>query len=610
MTNNFKGFNISDIKVPIGNYNDPEYPRLCIDLNNMKITQDSPATSFILPNTIRFYIAFDNFGNPYAHQKPPQFDSYRFLATIPTNGLNLLTAYAKQIRLAYEDIIRNTNFTNVIRSPPKPFTIPESKGLHTDTINKNNRILEKLKSAKEPVKKEATVLPNNGKEKADNGIIDNFNIDQIGIGGLSEQLKTIFQNVFASRILSKDAKKMDISPVRGILLYGPPGCGKTLIARNISKLIKAKSYKYVSGPEIKNQYVGRSEENIRKLFKEAEDDRDNNIPGIHVIVFDEFDSIAENRDNFENKSSGVDKSIVNQLLTKIDGVDSLDNILLIALTNRKNSLDPALLRPGRFETHIEITLPDYEGRKEIFNIYLKKLADNNYLDNDINVEQLAEMTSSYSGAEIRSIINSAGNKKLSSKIDLDTFSINNTEIKLKNSDFIEIINETVPQMAESLTQINNISLDIIKENETELVNNITQEIKLFLSVENKDSLVKNYLINGKTSSINRITASITKRLLQDINYTSFITPEYYMQKGKTLWKLFEITKSFDNSLFIVNSFDTIMGYDSKSLDELKIILNSIVPPNRHVIVIVTSSDKSLGNLKKLKGDFSSIYNIE
>ena len=148
--------------------------------------------------------------------------------------------------------------------------------------------------------------------------------------------------------------------VKGILLYGPPGTGKTLIARQLSKAldIDEKNYKKVDGPEIFNKYVGESENNIRKLFEKAKSDEKALGPKspLHVVVFDEIDAVCKQRGMYEN-SSQTNDAVVNQLLSIIDGVDALNNILVIGMTNRKDLLDEAILRPGRFEVHIEVKLP-------------------------------------------------------------------------------------------------------------------------------------------------------------------------------------------------------------------------------------------------------------
>lgn len=154
------------------------------------------------------------------------------------------------------------------------------------------------------------------------------------------------------------------------MLFGPPGTGKTLIARQIGQMLNAKEPKIVNGPEILNKFVGASEENIRKLFKDAEveykargDDSE-----LHIIIFDEIDAICKQRGS-KNDGTGVGDSIVNQLLSKLDGVEQLNNILVIGMTNRLDMIDEALIRPGRLEVHMEIGLPDEKGRLQIFKIH-------------------------------------------------------------------------------------------------------------------------------------------------------------------------------------------------------------------------------------------------
>ena len=196
--------------------------------------------------------------------------------------------------------------------------------------------------------------------------------EKLGIGGLDKEFTKLFRRAFASRIFPPEvASKLGIKHVRGLMLYGPPGCGKTLIARQISKVLQgedsdtAREPKIVSGPEVLNKYVGGSEEKIRELFKEAEEEQA--IAGddseLHVIIFDEIDAICKQRGSTRD-GTGVGDSVVNQLLSKIDGVNSLNNILLIGMTNRLDMIDSALLRPGRFEVHIEIGLPDEVSQAE------------------------------------------------------------------------------------------------------------------------------------------------------------------------------------------------------------------------------------------------------
>lgn len=160
--------------------------------------------------------------------------------------------------------------------------------------------------------------------------------------------------------------KYGIKHVKGMLLYGPPGTGKTLIAGTIAKALNCKEPKIVNGPEIFDKYVGEGERKIRELFEDAERDWADKKDDLHVIIFDEIDAICKKRSSGGGAGSESSASIVNQLLTKLDGVDSGDNILVIGMTNRKELLDEAIIRPGRLEIHLEIGLPNEHGRKQIF----------------------------------------------------------------------------------------------------------------------------------------------------------------------------------------------------------------------------------------------------
>lgn len=174
-------------------------------------------------------------------------------------------------------------------------------------------------------------------------------MESLGIGGLDEELTNLFRRAFASRRLPHTIiEKYGIKHVKGILLYGPPGTGKTLIARQLAKSLKAKTLNIVNGPEVFSKYVGESEENVRKLFLPAREDEKKygDESPIHVVVFDEIDAICRQRGG-DGESGRSKDAVVNQLLTNLDGVEALNNIIVIGMTNRKDLIDEAVLRPGR-----------------------------------------------------------------------------------------------------------------------------------------------------------------------------------------------------------------------------------------------------------------------
>ena len=274
-----------------------------------------------------------------------------------------------------------------------------------------------------------------------------FDFQNMGIGGLNAQFQTMFRRAFASRIFPGLVKQLGINHVRGILLYGPPGCGKTLIARQIGKVLNAREPKIINGPEVLNKFVGGSEEKIRELFYDAEKEQNEmgDASMLHIIIFDEMDAIMKKRGS-SSDSTGVSDSIVNQLLSKIDGVDSLNNILIIGMTNRKDMIDEAIIRPGRLEVHIEISLPNEEGRTQILNIHTAEMKKNNRIANEAieKLPDLAAATKNYTGAEIEGLVRGAASYALARNVDASVMKGDMKDVKVEWKDFDRALRETIP----------------------------------------------------------------------------------------------------------------------------------------------------------------------
>ncbi|RCH95616.1 AAA ATPase cdc48, partial [Rhizopus stolonifer] len=195
-----------------------------------------------------------------------------------------------------------------------------------------------------------------------------------------------------------------IKPPRGILMFGPPGTGKTLIARAVANETGAFFF-LINGPEIMSKMAGESESNLRKAFEEAE----KNAPAI--IFIDEIDAIAPKR---EKTNGEVERRVVSQLLTLMDGMKARSNVVVIAATNRPNSIDPALRRFGRFDREVDIGIPDPTGRLEILRIHTKNMK----LDDDVDLEQIASETHGYVGADVASLCSEAAMQQIREKMDL------------------------------------------------------------------------------------------------------------------------------------------------------------------------------------------------
>ncbi|MEM3550192.1 MAG: CDC48 family AAA ATPase [Candidatus Bathyarchaeia archaeon] len=214
-------------------------------------------------------------------------------------------------------------------------------------------------------------------------------------------------------------KRMGIRPPKGILLYGPPGCGKTLLARAVATESGA-NFISIKGPEIFSKWVGESEKAIREVFRKAR------MAAPAVIFFDEIDSLVPRR-GLGFADSGVTERVISQLLTEMDGILTLEDVVVIAATNRPDIVDPAVLRPGRFDRLIYVPEPDDKGRLQIFKIYTSKMP----LAGDVNLEYLNTITRNYSGADIEALCREAAMQALRRDINSKEVSMRDFEEALK-----------------------------------------------------------------------------------------------------------------------------------------------------------------------------------
>lgn len=293
-------------------------------------------------------------------------------------------------------------------------------------------------------------LKGSAKRSANVIVRPDFKFETLGIGGLDDEFSTIFRRAFASRIFPPNLiEQLGIMHVKGILLYGPPGTGKTLIARQIGKMLQAREPKVINGPEVLNKYVGQSEENIRKMFADAEKEykEKGDESELHVIIFDELDAVCKQRGSGAGGGTGVGDSVVNQLLSKLDGVDQLNNILLIGMTNRKDMIDDALLRPGRLEVQVEISLPDEKGRQQILKIHTSKMKENGRIADDVNLAELAALTKNFSGAELNGLSKSAASfafNRHTQAGSMAAVSKDVTSLMITRQDFMAALSEVTP----------------------------------------------------------------------------------------------------------------------------------------------------------------------
>jgi transitional endoplasmic reticulum ATPase len=204
---------------------------------------------------------------------------------------------------------------------------------------------------------------------------------------------------------------MGIEPPKGVLLYGPPGCGKTLLAKAVATESEM-NFISIKGPEVFSKWVGESEKAIREIFRKGR------MAAPAVIFIDEVDSLIPRR-GAGYSNSGVTGRVISQLLTDMDGLEALQDVVVIAATNRPDILDPAMLRPGRFDRLIYVPSPDEDDRLQIFRIYTKEMP----LADDVEVTTLARATEDYSGSDIAALCREAGMHVLRRGMSSDTVSM-------------------------------------------------------------------------------------------------------------------------------------------------------------------------------------------
>jgi transitional endoplasmic reticulum ATPase len=217
------------------------------------------------------------------------------------------------------------------------------------------------------------------------------------IGGLHEEIQRVREMVELPLRHPELFQRLGIEPPKGVLLHGPPGCGKTLLARAVANESEANFYS-INGPEIMSKFYGESEARLREIFQQAQQ----NAPSI--IFVDELDAIAPKR---EEVTGEVERRVVAQLLALMDGLSGRGNVIVIGATNRPSALDPALRRPGRFDREIEIGVPDRKGRYEVLQIHTRGMPLVPYKEGEkgegVNLDRLAEMTHGYTGADLSAL---------------------------------------------------------------------------------------------------------------------------------------------------------------------------------------------------------------
>lgn len=429
-----------------------------------------------------------------------------------------------------------------------------------------------------------------------------FKFEDLGIGGLSKEFGVIFRRAFASRVMPPHIiERMGIQHVRGILLFGPPGTGKTLIARQIGKMLNAREPKVINGPEVLNKFVGQSEENIRKLFADAEKEykEKGDESGLHIIIFDELDAVCKQRGSGGGGGTGVGDSVVNQLLSKMDGVDQLNNILIIGMTNRMDMIDDALLRPGRLEIHVEISLPDETGRVEILKVHTNTLRKNDVLDHDVDIAELASMTKNFSGAELSGLVRAATSFAMNRQKKSGAVQYDVENIRVNRDDFVNALGEIQPAFGVSEADLSAcVEQGILHFSPN--VQSVLDEGALYVRMIRDGFSLSSVLLHGPSGSGK--TALAAQIALDSgfpfVKLLSSRDMDGYNEMGKVahIGRVFSDAYKSSLSVVVIDNIERIIDWNPIGLRFSNMVVSTLAtrlqqkpPEGRRMLVLATSS---------------------
>lgn len=447
------------------------------------------------------------------------------------------------------------------------------------------------------------------------------------IGGLKEEVAAIREMVEIPMKHPEVFERIGIAPPKGVLLYGPPGTGKTLLAKALANELDA-HFKVVNGPEIVSKYYGESEKQLREIFEEAE----KNAPAI--IFLDELDSIAPNRDEV---SGEAERRVVAQLLTLMDGLKSRGNVVVIAATNRPNSIDPALRRPGRFDREIAINPPSREGRREILDVHTRgmplvtKEQGSSIQGQVVDLDKLAEVTHGFTGADLEVLTKEAAMKALKKWIpDLVKFegtipAESLEHIKITNTHFQDALHKVEPSaMREVLIKKPNVRFDDIggldeaKKNLEEMVEMPLKDPGVFKEagiVAPKGILLTGPPGTGKTLLAKAIATE------SDANFISVKGPElvskWVGESEKAVREIFKKAKQVAPTVIFFDEFDSIAsvrggdsnGVNDKIVNQLLTELDGVEELTGVSIIAATNRSDLIDDALKRPGRLDSIVEI-
>jgi vesicle-fusing ATPase len=399
------------------------------------------------------------------------------------------------------------------------------------------------------------------------------------------------------------------------------------MARQIGTMLNAREPKIVNGPQVLDKYVGESEANIRRLFADAEEEEKRLGPnsGLHIIIFDEIDAICKARGSVAG-NSGVHDTVVNQLLAKIDGVEQLNNILVIGMTNRRDMIDEALMRPGRLEVQMEIGLPNEAGRVQILNIHTKRMREFKKIDPDVNTVELGALTKNFSGAELEGLVRAAQSTamnrliKASSKVEVDPEAME--KLKVNRNDFLHALETDVKPAFGAAAEILDSFLARGIINWGSPVTQILEDGALYteqVRTSETSSLISILLEGPPNSGKSALAAKIAK--LSDFPFTKVCSPEEMVAFTESA-KCLSIRKIFDDayrstlSCIVVDNIERLLDYgpigprySNITLQALLVLLKKQPPKGRKLLVICTSSRRQVLEDMEMLHAFTSVLHV-
>lgn len=385
------------------------------------------------------------------------------------------------------------------------------------------------------------------------------------IGGLDDAIEQVREMVELPLKSPELFERLGIDPPKGVLLQGPPGTGKTLLARAVANESEANFYS-IAGPEIMGKYYGESEERLREIFDEAEEDAPS------IIFFDEIDSIAPKR---EEVGGETERRVVAQLLTLMDGLEPRQNVIVIATTNQIDQVDEALRRPGRFDREITIGVPDQAGREEILNIHTRGMP----LGEDVDIEEFSHKTYGFVGADLASLTREAAIEALRRKlpeIDLEDVSEEDLEdLQVERDDFTGALTRVQPSaLREIMVQVPDVGWDDIGGLE-EAKRELREGVELPLTSPESFRRVgirpaKGFLLFGPPGTGKTLMAKAVAREAE-ANFVSTkssdLLSKWYGESEKQLSRLFHRARQVAPTVIFIDEIDSLAPKRGGSLGE-------------------------------------------